>query len=235
MDRSSILGQAAALLIAVFSLSLPAGTAAWAVELQDQGLDFSDERGGFRILSVTGTGSAVDPITVTEEVTGPNDPILIIRGFSAAFGNRIASFHTAAFAMKKVVINRTGKTWRSYRVELREVETRHSDYSDGLSFGQNASIAKDFTTSSVFPGVERVYEPEDSITYSGGTVPPGGTVTLQFVVSDMSPIHQFYLLQEPAEPISQREMPMPQQASVSERSGAVNTKAAAEDIAKPAF
>jgi len=207
MHQHPILRRALILLVAASCLPALMPSCAWAVDLMDQGLDFSDERGGFRLVSVTGTGTVNDPITITEEVTGPNDPILIIRGFSAAFGNRIASFHTAAFAVRKIVINRTDKTWRSYRVELREVETRHSDYSDGLSFGQNASISDDFTGSSVFASAQRINEPEDSITYSNGIVPPGGKAVMQFVISDMSPIHQFYLFQEPAEPISQLETP----------------------------
>jgi len=218
MQQHPILRQASALLIVASCLSALVSSRARAVDLMDQGLDFSDERGGFRLVSVTGTGTVADPITVTEEVTGPNDPILIIRGFSAAFGNRIASFHTAAFAMRKIVINRTDKTWRSYRVELREVETRHSDYSDGLSFGQSASVSDDFTGSSVFASAQRINEPEDSITFSNGVVPPGGKAVIQFVVSDMSPIHQFYLFQEPAEPISQLETPpAPTRSSVADR------------------
>lgn len=209
MHRHPILRQAFILLVAASCLSALVPRRAAAVDLLDQGLDFSDERGGFRLVSVTGSGTIDDPITVTEEVTGPNDPILIIRGFSSAFGNRINSFHTAAFAMRKIAINRTDKTWRSYRVELREVETRHSDYSDGLSFGQSASVSDDFTSSSVFAASQRVNEPEDSITFTNGLVPPGGKAVMQFIISDMSPVHQFYLFQEPAEPISQLEVPAP--------------------------
>jgi hypothetical protein len=207
MHQHPILRRALILLVAASCLPALMLSRARAIDLMDQGLDFSDERGGFRLVSVTGTGTVNDPITITEEVTGPNDPILVIRGFSAAFGNRIASFHTAAFAMRKIVINRTDKTWRSYRVELREVETRHSDYSDGLSFGQSAAISDDFTGSSVFASAQRINEPEDSITFSNGIVPPGGKAVMQFIISDMSPIHQFYLFQEPAEPISQLETP----------------------------
>ncbi len=191
------------------------GTATAGVEvLQDQGLSFSDEKGGFRLLSVTGTGTPEDPITVTEEVTGPGDPVLVIRGFSSEFGNRAQTFHTAGFAMKKIAINRTGKTWRSYRVELREVETRTSNYEDGLSFGQNAAAADSYTGSANFPDAERTYEPEDSITYGGAAVPPDGIATMQFIITDMSPVHTFYLFQQPMEPISQLETPPPVTKSV---------------------
>lgn len=192
------------------ALALLPGIAVAAM-LQDQGLSFSDEKGGFKLLSVSGSGTPDDPITVTEEVTGPAAPVLVIRGFSAAFGNRTGTFHTAGFAMKKIVINRTDKIWRSYRVELREVETRTSDYEDGLSFGQSAALADGYTRSAVFPNAERVYEPEDSVTFSGGEVPPGGTAILQFMVTDMSPIHTFYLFQQPLQPIADRNMQMPAQ------------------------
>jgi hypothetical protein len=178
-----------------------------ATELQDQGLSFSDEKGGFRLLSVTGSGTPQDPITVTEEVTGPAAPVLVIRGLSAAFGNLTGTFHLAGFAMKKIVINRTDKTWRSYRVELREVENRTSNYEDGLSFGQSAARADSYTRSPTFTNAERVYEPEDSITFNGGVVPPGGTAILQFIITDMSPVHTFYLFQEPVQPITERRLP----------------------------
>jgi hypothetical protein len=180
-----------------------------AVVLEVQGLSFSDEKGGFRLLSVTGSGTPQDPITVTEDVTGPQSPVLVIRGFSNDFGNLTGSFHTAGFAMRKIIINHTDKTWRSYRIELREVETRTSNYEDGLSFGQSAAIADSYTQSPQYPDAKRVYEPEDSITFGGGSIPPGGTVMLQFVITDMSPVHLFYLFQEPLEPISQLDQPVP--------------------------
>lgn len=180
-----------------------------AIEISVQGLSFSDEKGGFHLISVTGQGTPEDPITITEEVTGPAEPVLVIRGFSASFGNRTRSFHTASFAMKKVAINHTNKPWRSYRVELREVETRPSNYEDGLSFGQGTAVADSFTKSPIFPDAERINEPEDSITFSGNEVPPGGTATMFFIVSDMSPVHRFFLLQHPTDLISEKEMPTP--------------------------
>lgn len=180
-----------------------------AVELTDQGLSFSDERGSFRLVSVTGTGTPEDPITVTEEVIGPGQPILIIRGFGMEFGNPAHTFHSTGFAMKKIAINHTGKAWGSYRVELREVETRHSNYGDGLSFGQGDAGASTYASSTTFPESNITYEPEDSVTFSGAEVPPGGTAVMQFVITDMSPVHQFFLFQQPTEPLAQRDMPTP--------------------------
>lgn len=186
--------------IASWMLLWSAATAA-ASEITHEGLTFSDEAGGFRLLSVTGLGTLNDPIVVTEEITGSQNAVLIVRGFVKEFGNRIGSHHIVAFAMAKVVINRTDKTWQNFQMELREVPTRHSPYEDGLSFGQNSQISEAYTSSS-FPDSQRFDEPEDTLGFSGAEVPPGGQATFRFIVSDMSPPYKFYLFQEPLQPLS---------------------------------
>ncbi|MBL8708230.1 MAG: hypothetical protein JNL25_03460, partial [Rhodospirillaceae bacterium] len=127
-----------------------------------QGLQFSDEEGGFTLLSVSGTGTLDDPIVVVEEVAATRNITLVIRGFSRGFGNRVGTQHVSAFAMKKIVINRSDRLWRNFQMELREVSTRRSPYSDGLSFGQNSTIGEGYTASS-FPHTQRFDEPEDSL------------------------------------------------------------------------
>lgn len=173
-----------------------------AAPISHAGLIFSDEMGGFRLLSVTGIGTLDDPIVVTEEIFGSHEAVLIIKNFSRDFGNRIGSHHVAAFAMAKVVVNRTDKVWQNFQMELREVPTRHSPYEDGLSFGQNSEISEIYTGSS-FPKSQRFDEPEDTLGFSGAEVPPGGTATFRFIISDMSPTAKFYLYQEPLQPLSQ--------------------------------
>ena len=83
-----------------------------------EGITFSNERGNFTIVKVTGTGTPADPFTIVEDVTG-GAPILVIRGFDERFGNRIGSQHVMGMAITKVVINHTGAPWTEYRVELR--------------------------------------------------------------------------------------------------------------------
>lgn len=179
-----------------------AGTAAATADpITVQGVTFSDELGNFRLVSVTGTGTLSDPFVLREEITGPYDPVLVILGFSRDFGNRVGSQHTAAFAMKKIVVNRTKKTWQGFQVELREIETRPSTYEDGLSFGQGSQIADDYVTSSL-PNAQRMDEPEDSLGFGGADIPPGGEASFNFVISDMSPIYRFYLIQRPQQPLS---------------------------------
>jgi hypothetical protein len=182
-----------------------AGTA-FATEITHEGLTFSDEGGGdegsgFTLLSVSGRGSLDDPYVIVEDVTGPREAILTIRGLKRV-GNRIGTHHIAGIAVTKIVFNRTRDVWQNYQLELREVVTRHSPYEDGLSFAQNTVIASAFTGSS-FPNLQRYDEPQDTLGFSGKTVPPGESAEFTFLITDMSPVERFYLFQEPLQPVSQ--------------------------------
>jgi len=177
------------------------GVGAIADPLTVEGITFSDELGNFRLVSVTGKGSMADPFVVTEEIVGPQDPILVIRDFTREFGNRVGTQHTAAFAMVKVVTNRTNKTWQGFQVELREIQNRPSTYEDGLSFGQASDVADQYVQSSL-PHSQRLDEPEDSLGFGGADIPPGGTATFRFIISDMSPTYRFFVVQRPQQPLS---------------------------------
>jgi len=166
-----------------------------------EGITFSDELGNFRLVSVTGTGSGDDPFVVKEEIIGPNDPVLVIKNFTRDFGNRVGTQHTAAFAMKKIVVNKTSRTWEGFQIELREIENRPSTYEDGLSFGQASVIADHYVDSSL-PHSQRLDEPEDSLGFGGASILPGGEATFRFIISDMSPLYRFYLVQRPQQPLS---------------------------------
>jgi hypothetical protein len=189
-------------LLFVITWCLGAATVARADPITHLGIEFSDELGGFRLLSVSGTGTIDDPITVIEEVTEPQrHVILTIRGFSRAFGNRVGTQHLTGFAMRKIVHNRSERIWNNYQMELREVTSRRSPYSDGLSFGQDSTLGEAYPASG-FPHIQRYDEPEDSLGFSGAEVPPGGAADFQFIVSDMSPSWQFFLVQIPMQPLS---------------------------------
>ena len=185
--------------LAIFLPGVPAVSRA--APISHAGLIFSDELGGFNLVSVSGSGTLDDPFVVVEEVTGDRAIALTIRNFGRDFGNRIGSQHVSAFAMKKIVINKSDRDWRNYQMELREVTTRHSPYSDGLSFGQNSFIGTSYTRSS-FADLQRFDEPEDTLGFSGSTVAPGETAEFSFIISDMSPVSVFYLMQLPLQPLS---------------------------------
>ena len=188
-------------LLGAILLLLTAVAGAGADPITVEGITFSDKLGNFRLVSVTGTGTADDPFVVKEEVTGPNDPVLVIEGFTRDFGNRVGTQHTAAFAMVKVVVNKTQRAWQGYQLELREVENRPSTYEDGLSFGQASVFADQYVNSSL-PHSQRLDEPEDSLGFGGESILPGAEARFRFVISDMSPLYRFYLVQRPQQPLS---------------------------------
>lgn len=176
-----------------------------ATEITQEGLSFSDEGGGFKLVSVSGRGSLDDPYVVVEEVVGPRQAILVIRGLKRV-GNRIGTHHISGIAVNKIVVNRSEDVWQNYQMELRELTTRHSPYEDGLSFAQNTVLAGAFTASS-FPDLQRYDEPQDTLGFSGSSVPPGGSAQFSFLITDMSPVEKFYLFQEPLQPVSELRRP----------------------------
>jgi len=188
-----VLSGRVALGLALLGALLAAGPAA-AKSLTVRGISFSDELGGFTLDQASGSGTPADPFVIVETVTGPQHPVLVIRGLSSAFGNLIGSQHAAGFAMRKIVINRTDHRWLRYQVELREELNQQSDYGDGLSFDQGSQNRKEH--SDVFAGVQDIDEPFDAIIFSNGDVAIGGKATFEFAITDSSPVDLFYLLQE---------------------------------------
>src|SRR5215510_13351835 len=93
-----------------FAMATHSGEAA-AASLSSAGITFSDELGGFTVVSASGSGTLADPFIVVEEITGPQEPVLVIRGLSAAFGNRVGSHHLTGFALRKIVVNKTEDDW----------------------------------------------------------------------------------------------------------------------------
>ena len=55
--------------IAAVAACLASPNAASSEPLTASGLQFSDEKGGFRIVSLTGTGRSDDPFVLVEEIT----------------------------------------------------------------------------------------------------------------------------------------------------------------------
>jgi hypothetical protein len=185
------------------ALVLLAGLAgpAEARSLTVNGLAFSDEMGGFTLEAVSGKGTPDDPIEVVETVTGPQNPVLVVRGLDTAFGNLIGSQHGTGFAMRKIVVNRTDHRWQRYQLELRKELDQQSDYGDGLSFGQGATAGR-IEGSEPFRSHQDIDEPFDAIVFTDGEVPVGGRARLDFVVTDTLPGAVFYLLQEPLDQVA---------------------------------
>ena len=162
------------------------------------GLTFSDELGGFRLISVSGTGSILDPIVIVEEITGIGPTVLVIRGRQerSAEGYIVTSPAFVSVAMIKIVVNRSGQIWAGFDLELREALPTPSSYPDGLSFDQSRSFNKPMN-SDAFAAVKRVSEPYDRVNFYSGNVDPGATARFNFYITDPTAVREFYLLQEP--------------------------------------
>jgi len=167
-----------------------AGDPVW----HDAGIySFSDQLGGFRILSVSGTGSQSDPIVIEQEFSGPGPGTIAIRNRSRATGG--AAF-MQLFVVTKVR-NVAPGVWVGFDIELQEELRRPSDYWDGLSFNQTQQVDTAGFRSSRFRNGERIAEPHDRVRFLDGHVNVGAHVEFRFVITDVTPRTEFYLLQEP--------------------------------------
>ena len=176
--------------------SAAAPAAAW----EAGGLIFSDELGGFRLLSASGSGSLSDPIVLVEDIAGPGPAVLLVRnhrrGAVTDLGGQREGNAFLGLVMVKKVTNRSPFRWSGFEMELREELHQPSVYSDGLSFDQLGSIRQNLY-SDRFSQVKKANEPYDRLTFDRGRLEPRETATFFFNVVDLSPGPIFYLVQEP--------------------------------------
>ena len=165
------------------------------------GLTFSDELGGVRLVQGWGSGSLDDPFVLVEEITSEGPAILIVRGMSHRFGNRIRSHHEVGFALTKLVRNGTNQSWSLFNLELREFFDHPSPFGDGLSFGQASDAGRPFRSDGFAESLE-TREPFDGVQFFDGLVAPGETVALSVVITDTTPRWEFYLLQKRDSPLA---------------------------------
>ncbi len=163
------------------------------------GLSFSDELGGFRLISASGTGAIADPIVVVEEITQVGPAVLVVRG-AQLIQHQNQPAIAASFihlAVIKIVINSTRRVWTGFDLELQERPKQPSPYEDGLSFDQLDSFAGERFQSDRFVNARRESEPYDRVRFHGGAVDPGDAVRFNFYITDLTPKPEFFLLQEP--------------------------------------
>jgi hypothetical protein len=159
---------------------------------------FSDELGGFRILSVTGTGMQDDPIEVREELYSDDPVTLVIR---AAKPDAAGILPVGAFHMRVVTVNKSGLPWIEFEFELQEILGKPSDFYDGLSFDQiNPNPA--FISSNRFARFDSRFESFDRLRFSDGHVDPRDEARFGFFITDVTPVPEFYLLEDPHVPFS---------------------------------
>ncbi len=162
------------------------------------GFSFSDELGGFRLISVSGSGTTTEPFVIVEEIFDNLPAVLVIRrqtGFE-----KLPSWKPGAGSkliyVKKIIRNLTNRGWTGFDLELRQLLDEPSRYEDGLSFNQVTRKETD-VTSDKFADHRRRFEPRDSIRFEKGHVDTGAQLTLRLPISDTTPVGKFYLMQEP--------------------------------------
>lgn len=159
------------------------------------GLTFSDELGGFRLISATGSGSISDPIILVEEIFGMEPAVLTIRQ-SGTSPEGMPTRGVLLRSLVKVVINRSAWRWSGFDLELRSDARQASIYSDGLSFDQ-IRIMRERMHSDLFAKARIEDEPFDRLRFDQGRVKPEQQVQLAFNLADINSRPVFYLAQQP--------------------------------------
>lgn len=154
---------------------------------------FSDELGGFRILSISGAGTSSDPIVLEEEIFVTEPVTLVIRRRPETIQQGMQS---ESLSLTKIVRNSTHRVWGAFELELRELRERPSGDADGLSFSQMDVQASD-VSSDRFARNHRSFRPYDSIRFVAGHVDPETFVRFSVLITDTTPAELFYLLQDP--------------------------------------
>jgi hypothetical protein len=165
---------------------------------QAGGFSFSDELGGFRIHAVSGTGTSTDPVILEEEIFDTGPVTLVIRRIvpkDVPFDRRSAETWRA-LTLVKVVRNSTRRIWAGFDLELQEVLDSPSVYSDGLSFNQIGAAPPDVASDDFARNV-RLFEPYDRVRFHSGYVNPDKVARIRVHITDPTPEHTFYLLQDP--------------------------------------
>ncbi|MGI9484675.1 MAG: hypothetical protein ACR2RF_02090 [Geminicoccaceae bacterium] len=163
--------------------------------LEAGGLTFSDELGGFRLISATGSGSPSDPIVLVEEISGMGPAVLTIRQGDAD-GSKTPSRGVLLRSLIKIVINKSAWRWSGFDLELRDNSGQASVFSDGLSFDQ-VRMVNEPMKSDLFAALHAEDEPFDRLRFDQGRVIPDQKVRLAFNLADINPRPIFFLAQQP--------------------------------------
>jgi hypothetical protein len=196
--------------------SLQAGT------VTTGGVSFSDELGGARLLSASGTGTASDPIVLVEEITGPGPAILVVRNGRPGHLHVSPAIGFLGLSIVNVIVNRGPWRWAGFDLELRTMPDQPSVYTDGLSFDQPQTFHR-MATADRFQQARQEDEPFDRIRFDGGSVDPRDHLTLDFDILDANGREIFYLVQRPIVLLARYELPLgPQLAALDQGRAARN-------------
>jgi hypothetical protein len=163
---------------------------------------YSDERGGFAIVDISGSGTSDDPVVLTQEFFSASPVTLVIRAASPIRPREFGGgFANGFIHLRIVALNNSGLPWLEFEFELQEQLGEPSTFGDGLSFDQRRTES-DNIWSDLYVEYNRDFEPYDRLVFSNGHTDPLETVTFQFLITDFTPKSVFYLVQDPTVPFS---------------------------------
>ncbi|WP_235911656.1 hypothetical protein [Mesorhizobium xinjiangense] len=163
---------------------------------------FSDEKGGFRILAVSGRGTADDPVVIDQEFYSASPVTLVIRTEAPIKPHAVEEGFVNGFLYVLIVArNASELAWTEFEFELQEVLGQPSVFGDGLSFDQRRTEGDNLTVTG-FSRFSRDFEPYDRLLFRDGFVDPGEMAQFGFLISDFTPVERFFLVQDPRIPSS---------------------------------
>ena len=191
-----------------FWLGFAAATLPFTAQAQEQrrweagAYSFSDELGGFTILSAAGSGTRADPIVIAQELDSSTPVTLVIRTTRPIRPFQFSKDVANGFLHLRLDIrNGSGQAWVEFEFELQEVLKRASVFGDGLSFDQRREDAHHISADS-FLSFSRDFEPYDRLLFRQGKVDPGATASFGFLITDFTPRWEFFLVEDPRIPSS---------------------------------
>lgn len=163
---------------------------------------FSDELGGFRIISASGTGSRDDPFVIREELNSATPVTMVIRTIRPIRPFDFSGLYANGFMhMRLEILNNSNLPWIEFEFELQEQLGKPSVFGDGLSFDQRRTDSENISSANFFE-FSRAYEPYDRLLFRAGEIDHMETASFGFLVSDFTPRWQFFLVQDPRIPSS---------------------------------
>ena len=193
---------AAQFALAVLIVGSAAGQEVDTKRWQAGAYSFSDELGGFRIVSASGKGTKDDPIVIREEMNSASPVTMVIRTVRPIRPFDYSGRYANGFLHVRVdILNNSALPWIEFEFELQEQLGKASVFGDGLSFDQRRSNSGNIWSES-FNEYSRAFEPYDRLLFREGKVDHLSSASFNFMITDFTPRWEFFLVQDPRIPSS---------------------------------
>ena len=163
---------------------------------------FSDELGGFSIVTIHGLGTRDDPVHIVQRFGTAGPATLVIRATRPInpFG-RPTDYSTGTIYMVLDITNDSGVPWIGFELALQEKYEEPSIFGDGLSFDQRR-FDRETASSDAFADTHYDFEPYDRLLFENGFVDPRKRAEFRFLITDLTPAQTFYVRLDPRIPAS---------------------------------